>query len=174
MIRSLGSAGLALVTLGAGLGLYLVSYSVGAERSGIAKLERRIATDRRDIRALEAELRVRSNLPQLERWNASALALGAPKAGQILESEVQLASLVRPHQPDAMPKADVRLAKVELPAPVPAAERVQVASADSAPRPKLPVLRERAEPGLFSAGFVAEIDAAADEERASLTRVALR
>ena len=59
MIRSLGSAGLALVTLAAGLGLYLVSYSVGAERSGIAKLERQIATDRRDIRALEAELRAR-------------------------------------------------------------------------------------------------------------------
>ena len=51
MIRSLGSAGLALVTLGTGLGLYLVSYSVGAERSGIAKLERQIATDRRDPRA---------------------------------------------------------------------------------------------------------------------------
>ncbi len=172
MIRSLGSAGLALVTLGAGLGLYLVSYSVGAERSGIAKLERQIASDRRDIRALEAELRVRSNLPQLERWNASALALTAPKSGQILESEVQLASLVRPHHPGAMPEADVRLAKVELPAPAPA-ERVQVASAE--PRaPKLPVLRERPDSGLFSAGFVAEIDAAADEERASLTRVALR
>ncbi|WP_374594500.1 hypothetical protein [Sphingosinicella sp.] len=171
MIRSLGSAGLALVTLAAGLGLYLVSYSVGAERSGIAKLERQIATDRRDIRALEAELRVRSNLPQLERWNASALALGAPKSGQILESEVQLASLVRPHQPDAMP-ADVRLASVELPAP--AEREVRVASVDPAPRAKLPVLRERAEPGLFSAGFVAEIDAAADDERASLTRVSLR
>lgn len=173
MIRSLGSAGLALVTLGAGLGLYLVSYSVGAERSGISKLERQIATDRRDIRALEAELRVRSNLPQLERWNASALALAAPKAGQILESEVQLASLVQPHQPGAMP-ADVRLASVELPAPAPAAREVRVASVEPAPKPKLPVLRERAEPGLFSAGFVAEIDAAADEERASLTRVALR
>ena len=172
MIRSLGSAGLALVTLGAGLGLYLVSYSVGAERSGIAKLERQIATDRRDIRALEAELRVRSNLPQLERWNASALALGAPKSGQILESEVQLAGLVQPHQPDVMPKADVRLAKVELPAP--AKREVRVASVDAAPKPKLPVLRERPDSGLFSAGFVAEIDAAADEERASLTRVSLR
>ncbi|MBB4631818.1 hypothetical protein [Sphingosinicella soli] len=172
MIRSLGSAGLALVTLGAGLGLYLVSYSVGAERSGIAKLERQIATDRRDIRALEAELRVRANLPQLERWNASALALGAPKSGQILESEVQLASLVRPHQPGTMPEADVRLASVELPA-APAARDVRVASLDAAPKPTLPVLRERAQPGLFSAGFVAEIDAAADEER-TLTRVALR
>ncbi len=173
MIRSLGSAGLALVTLGAGLGLYLVSYSVGSERSGIAKLERQIATDRRDIRALEAELRVRANLPQLERWNASSLALGAPKSGQILESEVQLASLVTPHQPGTMPEADVRLAKVELPAAAPA-QRVQVASAEVAPRQKLPVLRERPDAGLFSAGFVAEIDAAADEERASLTRVSLR
>ncbi|BBE35883.1 hypothetical protein [Sphingosinicella microcystinivorans] len=173
MIRSLGSAGLALVTLGTGLGLYLVSYSVGAERSGIAKLERQIATDRRDIRALEAELRVRSNLPQLERWNASALALNAPKAGQILESEVQLASLVRPHQPDALP-ADVRLANVELPAPAPAPREVQVASLEQAAKPRLPVLRERPDTGLFSASFVAEIDAAADDERASLTRVSLR
>lgn len=171
MIRSLGSAGLALVTLGAGLGLYLVSYSVGAERGGISRLERQIAADRRDIRALEAELRVRSNLPQLERWNASALALAAPKAGQILESEVQLASLVQPHQPGMMAKADVRLAKVELPAAQPRAE-TRLASADSR-RPALPVLREQADPGLFSASFVAEIDAAADNER-TLTRVALR
>ena len=172
MIRSLGSAGLALVTLGAGLGLYLVSYSVGAERGGISRLERQIATDRRDIRALEAELRVRSNLPQLERWNASALALTAPKAGQILESEVQLASLVRPHQPGMMAKADVRLAKVELPAAQPRAE-TRLASAETR-RPALPVLREQGDSGLFSTSFVAEIDAAADDERASLTRVSLR
>ena len=84
---------------------------------------------------------------------------------------MQLASLVRPHQPDAMP-ADVRLASVELPAP--AEREVRVASVDPAPRAKLPVLRERPDSGLFSAGFVAEIDAAADDERASLTRVSLR
>jgi hypothetical protein len=161
MIRSLGSAGLVLVTLGAGLGLYFVSFSVGQERTTIEQTARQIARDRHDIRALQAELRVRSNLPQLERWNTQSLALGAPKSGQILESEVQLAALVEPGTPPLA--ANVQLASVQLPKPAPAMSEPAPAMVDETP-----------EPGLFTAAFVAEIEAAAAGERAGLTKVALR
>lgn len=171
MIRSLGSAGLTLATLGAGLGLYFVSFSVSRERGEIETLERRIASDSRDIRALEAELRVRANLPQLERWNSEVLALQAPKSGQILESEVQLAALVDPAR--GMPlAADVRLAAVQLPKPA-AVPEVRLAAADAAPEPAAAKMAPTAA-GLFTAAFVAEIDAAAAGERATLNKVALR
>jgi hypothetical protein len=162
MIRSLGSAGLTLVTLGAGLGLYFVSFSVAQERTRIERYERQIARDREAIRALEAELRVRSNLPQLERWNNTALALKAPAAGQILDSELQLAALVQPGVP-ADVGARVQFAAVELPAVASPAAAVVTASVDAKP-----------DAGLFSAAFSADIDAAAARERAAFTKVALR
>ena len=159
MIRSLGSAGMTLMTLAAGLGLYVVSLTVAAERGEIDRAHRQIARDRAEIRSLEAELRVRSNLPQLERWNRDALALTAPKAGQILETEVQLAALVVPGTP---PAANAQLASVELPKPA-----VPRSKPEAEPAP-------RKEAGLFTADFVAELDAAAANERAGLTKVALR
>jgi hypothetical protein len=162
MIRSLGSAGLTLVTLGAGLGLYFVSFSVAQERTRIERYERQIAHDRHDIRALEAELRVRSNLPQLERWNDTALTLKAPRAGQILDNELQLAALVQPGVP-ADVGVRVQLAAVELPVVAPPADAVASASVDATP-----------DTGLFSAAFGADIDAAAARERAAFTKVALR
>lgn len=165
MIRSLGSAGLILTTLATGLGLYFVSYTVSQERARIITLERRIAAGSGDIRALEAEMRVRANLPQLEQWNVEVLALKAPKAGQILESEVQLAALVNPNRtPQAA--AEVRLASVVLPRSSPDAAEAVTA--------KSPTVREAPEAGLFTAAFVAEIDAAAAGERASLQKVSLR
>lgn len=171
MIRSLGSAGLTLLTLAAGLGLYFVSYNVGQERGKIESLSRQIDRDQNEIRMLEAELRVRANLPQLERWNANVLALKAPKAGQMLESDVQLAALVDPNRGAAITPATVRLAAVKLPAVVAPAERT--ASNDRAPH-DFPAISETRDRGLFSTAFVAEIDAAAANERASLTKVALR
>lgn len=168
MIRSLGSAGLTLVTLGAGLGLYLVSYSVGQERGEIESLEQRIAGDSQEIRVLEAELRVRANLPQLEQWNRDVLALQAPKSGQILESEVQLAALVDPNR-DMTLMPDVRLASVELPkAAMPEARLTKTAA------PGVSAVSETRDAGVFSAALVAHIDSAAAGERATLTNAALR
>lgn len=164
MMRSLGSAGLTLLTLGAGLGLYFVSYSVAQERGQIERYERQIASDRQEMRALQAELRVRSNLPQLERWNVEALALKAPKSGQILESEVQLASLVEPGTPAV--GGNIQLASVELP-------RVKTPTVEAAETHKAPAPSPKPA-GLFTAEFVADLDAAAATERAGLTKVALR
>lgn len=77
----------------AALGCYLVSLKVAAERAEVARLDRRLVMAQSDIRELGTELDTRGRLVQLERWNADVLALTAPKAGQYLTGEMQLASL---------------------------------------------------------------------------------
>ncbi len=77
----------------AALGCYLVSLKVAAERAEVTRAERRLLATREDIRSLTTELNTRSRLVQLERWNADVLSLTAPKAGQYLAGEMQLASL---------------------------------------------------------------------------------
>ncbi|PXA84052.1 hypothetical protein DMC47_41635 [Nostoc sp. 3335mG] len=77
----------------AALGCYLVSLQVASERAKVADTERALITAQQDIRALNTELGTRSRLVQLERWNADVLSLTAPKAGQYLAGEMQLASL---------------------------------------------------------------------------------
>jgi hypothetical protein len=85
-------AWVALVALAA-LCCYLVSLRVAAERAQVARLDRALLAGRQDIRDLTTELGTRSRLVQLERWNADVLALTAPKAGQYLAGQMQLASL---------------------------------------------------------------------------------
>ncbi|MDB5737874.1 MAG: hypothetical protein JWO65_1542 [Sphingomonas bacterium] len=80
----------------AALCCYLVSLQVAAERAQVSRLDRGIFAARQDIRELGTELNTRSRLVQLERWNADVLALTAPKAGQYLTGEMQLASLATP------------------------------------------------------------------------------
>lgn len=88
-------AWVALIALAA-LGCYLVSLRVAAERAQVARLDRAILAGRQDIRDLTTELNTRSRLVQLERWNADVLALTAPKAGQYLAGQMQLAALATP------------------------------------------------------------------------------
>ncbi len=85
----------------AALGCYLVSLKVAAERAQVMRLDRRLAAAQGDIRALGTELDTRGRLVQLERWNADVLALTAPKAGQYLSGEMQLASLASQPGADA-------------------------------------------------------------------------
>lgn len=75
------------------LGFYLISLQVAAERKHLDQVNTKIGSAERDIRALETEFDVRSNLVQLERWNGDTLALVAPTAGQFVRDEAQLASI---------------------------------------------------------------------------------
>jgi hypothetical protein len=75
------------------LGFYLISLQVAAERKHLDQVNAKIGSAERDIRALETEFDVRSNLVQLERWNGDTLALVAPTAGQFVRDEAQLASI---------------------------------------------------------------------------------
>ncbi|HYZ48716.1 MAG TPA: hypothetical protein VE567_07470 [Sphingomonas sp.] len=77
---------------GAALCLYLVSLQVAAERAALESVERKITLTQRQIRSLETEFSARASLRQLEAYNQEVLALAAPKVGQYLANEVQLAS----------------------------------------------------------------------------------
>ncbi len=79
-------------TAAAILGFNTLSLHVSAERAKVDRLERKIAADMRDIRALEAELRTRGRLPVLQTWNDNVLALSAPTAKQFADSPVRLAA----------------------------------------------------------------------------------
>ncbi|WP_375250794.1 hypothetical protein [Sphingomonas sp.] len=75
------------------IGFYLVSSQVAAERKKLEQIDRKILSAERDIRALETEFDVRSNLAQLERWNGDTLALTVPTTQQFVADEATLASL---------------------------------------------------------------------------------
>jgi hypothetical protein len=104
---------------GAALACYLVSLRVASERAALEDVETRIVLAQRDLRMLQTEIGTRGRLAQLERWNASVLAMSAPSADQFLSGSVELAKLTRPqHQVDF--EAPVVLATAPAPERKPA------------------------------------------------------
>ena len=63
----------------AALGCYMVSLRVASERAQLEDVESRIVLAQRDMRVLQTEIGTRGRLSQLERWNAGAFALSAPR-----------------------------------------------------------------------------------------------
>jgi hypothetical protein len=99
MKRHLANIAFMATALSVALGSYLVSARVAAERAAVEGLKGAIQADMEDMQGLEAELRIRSRLPQLERWNREVLALQAPQAGQFARDSLHLAALVQPVLP---------------------------------------------------------------------------
>jgi len=122
MKTSLGSAALVGVTFAAVMACYAVSIRVGSERTGVERVRATIAADTRDIRMLQAELRTRARLPELQRWNEQVLALAPPRPDQFLGGPVVLASYAGP----ATGTAVVRFAAAR-PQPRPAQPVEQIA-----------------------------------------------
>lgn len=122
----------------AALGCYLVSQRVAAERQTLTRVETEILVGKRAVRALRTEIGTRAGLNQIERWNADVLALQAPKSGQLLASEVQLAALIQPTPPamDA-PAAVVPAAATTPVVPAAGVTRTSYASAEE-PAPARP------------------------------------
>lgn len=120
MKRHLANIAFMTTALSVALGSYLVSARVAAERAAVEGLKGAIQADMEDIQGLEAELRIRSRLPQLERWNREVLALQAPQAGQFARDSLHLAALARPVLPGGDPTAGPLPAAGPVPAPVPA------------------------------------------------------
>ena len=79
-------------TLGIALASYSLSLQVSAERAATVTLAQQNAALQRELHALDAELRVRMRLPQLQRWNDEVLALKPITAQQYLANPVQLAA----------------------------------------------------------------------------------
>ncbi len=99
-----GSALMLAITTVTAIGFYTITLKVSSERAAVTKLQRQLVADGRSIRDLQAELRTRARLPQLERWNENVLMMSAPAADQYLRSPVQLASFgVAPEAPAAAP-----------------------------------------------------------------------
>lgn len=109
---------------------YTVSLKVSAERAALD----RVAADNRaiqaELRSMDAELRVRMRLPQLQRWNDEVLGLQPVSAQQFLVDPMQLASLGREQQP-AMERDDVRLVS----APATTMQAAPILASAPAPRP---------------------------------------
>ncbi len=96
--RSFKSLMMVASCAGAALSCYLVSLRVASERAALEDVETRIVLAQRDLRVLQTEIGTRGRLAQLERWNASVLALSAPSHDQFLKGGFELARLARPEK----------------------------------------------------------------------------
>ena len=88
--------------LSAALTLFLaLTFHVNAIKSEVRLAERRIVSLEREKMRLETEFESRASQRQLAEWNAVEFGYVAPRAGQFLSSETQLASLGVPRRADA-------------------------------------------------------------------------
>jgi hypothetical protein len=109
---------------------YTLSLQVASERREVERLARQNSALQSDLKALDAELRVRMRMPQLQRWNDSVLGLVPISATQYLANPVQLAAYGTAPAAPQLPR--VQLAVRDLPAePVPATVRPVLVKAES-------------------------------------------
>ncbi len=89
-------------TLSIALGMFLaLTFHVNAIKSEVRLAERRIVSLEREKLRLETEFQSRASQRQLAEWNAVEFGYVAPKSGQFLESEAELAALGTPPRLDA-------------------------------------------------------------------------
>ncbi len=108
---------LALVFLIAIL-LYPLSLNVAAVHSDLMTVDRKIRDTKREISFLQAELRTRASLQQLDEWNTLLYGYQPPTAEQFLSGETALAQInngsqsVKPVMVSSMDQAGVAPAGV--------------------------------------------------------------
>lgn len=73
--------------------LYPLSLNVASLHSDIIRVDRNILSAKKEISYLQAELRARASLTQLEEWNDLLYGYTAPSAAQYLDGERALADL---------------------------------------------------------------------------------
>ena len=112
--RSIGWAMILAVCFGLTIAL---TFRVNAVKSQVRLTERKVLALRQEQNLLETEFETRSNQQQLRALNEVEFGYEAPKAGQYLESERQLAVLGKPRGPGA-PEM-IRVAAAEPAAPQP-------------------------------------------------------
>lgn len=121
-LRNLGW--LALVFMVAIL-LYPLSLNVAATHSNLVAVDREIMDTKREISFLQAEIRTRASLQQLEEWNELLYGYQPPAANQFVNGEAALASLTG-DLPETKP---VMMAAASVPAPQVVAEPAVVKEA---------------------------------------------
>jgi hypothetical protein len=106
--RSLGWAAVLAICLAA---VVVLSFKVHAVRSEVLLAERQLISLKRETLLLETEFQTRASQRQLAEWNQVEFGYEAPRAGQFLEGERQLASLGEVRGPDA--PSPIRLASAD-------------------------------------------------------------
>jgi len=131
-LRNLGW--LALVFMVAIL-LYPLSLNVAATHSDLVAVDREIMDTKREISFLQAEIRTRASLQQLEEWNELLYGYQPPAAEQFINGEAALASLTG-DLPETKP---VMMAAASVPTPQAVAEPAVVKEAVvETPKPAAP------------------------------------
>lgn len=113
---------------------YSLSLKVASERREMEKVARQNVALEGELKAMDAELRVRMRMPQLQRWNDSVLGLVPISATQYLDSPVRLASYGKALESE-LPQA--RLAVRDMIAAPTAAAQPRLVSAEVAPRSEM-------------------------------------
>ena len=122
-LRNLGW--LALVFMVAIL-LYPLSLNVAATHSDLVAVDREIMDTKREISFLQAEIRTRASLQQLEEWNELLYGYQPPAAEQFVNGEAALASLtgdLPETKPVMMAAATVPTPQAVVETPKPAAPK---------------------------------------------------
>ena len=131
-LRNLGW--LALVFMVAIL-LYPLSLNVAAMHTDLVAVDREILDTKREISFLQAEIRTRASLQQLEEWNELLYGYQPPSADQFVNGDAALASLTG-DLPEAKP---VMMAAADVPLPQVVAEPEVVREAVvETPKPAAP------------------------------------
>jgi len=103
-------------TLAVALTSYSLSLQVSSERRETNRLARQNSALESELKAMDAELRVRMRMPQLQRWNDDILGMVPISATQYLANPVHLASYGKPLPGDgtALPSAQLAVRDVPL------------------------------------------------------------
>ncbi len=129
--------------------LYPLSLNVAAMHSDLVAVDREILDTKREISFLQAEIRTRASLQQLEEWNELLYGYQPPTAQQFVNGEAALAGLAGEEfetKPVMMAAADVSVRPV-VEAPEPATEpEITPSPAKKAPTVAEPVKRAVAKP----------------------------
>jgi hypothetical protein len=106
--RSLGWAAVLAICFAL---VVVLSFKVHAVRSEVLLAERQLIALQREALLLETEFQTRASQRQLAEWNTVEFGYSAPRAGQFLDGERQLASLGEVRGPGA--PSPIRLARAE-------------------------------------------------------------
>ncbi len=121
-------ASLIAAALASVVGYYTVAVHASNERMAVLATRAAMARDAGEIRLLRADLRTRSRLPELQRWNEQALGLAAPRAEQLVANPLMLAAYAAPKGTPTAPVTAPLTAAVVRDAPLPAQPLVRHAS----------------------------------------------
>jgi len=102
-------------TLAVALTSYSLSLKVSSERRETDRLARQNSALESELKALDAELRVRMRMPQLQQWNDDILGMVPISATQYLSNPVHLANYGKPLPGDAPLLPSVQLAVRDVP-----------------------------------------------------------